>query len=240
MHEVAASHGARSSTALYGFVAWIAIHVSFSIFLLWAYTPDGVLVSLGVTYFPDKHWALALPCWTLVSLLAAVVLYATYNAMHHPDLESLSNIVDEYTRVPDERDLGGACFHLAVFLASVDGRSSVCLRGVSQCGPTMTSCRRASTCRLRLSVESSTCSSTKAEALPSAAAAAASRAWHMGPPVERSARRGRGRVLRSGGGRSILLLIRCPHDVILAWPICRVVFYLYVSLAAREEISIEI
>ena len=98
----------RDATALYGFVAWIAVHVCFTIFLLWAYTPDRLLVSLGVTYFPDKHWALALPCWTLVSLLTAVVLYATYNAMRRPGLESLSNIVDEYTRIPDERDLGGA------------------------------------------------------------------------------------------------------------------------------------
>ena len=98
----------RLSAALYGFVAWIAIHICFSIFLMWAYTPDRYLISLGVTYFPDKHWALALPCWSLVSLLSFTCLYATYNAMRRPDLESLSNIVDEYTRVPDERDLGGA------------------------------------------------------------------------------------------------------------------------------------
>ena len=87
------------STALYGFVAWIAIHVCYSIFLLWAYTPDGVLISYGWTYFPDKHWALALPCWTLVSMLTAVVLYAAYNIMHLPDLESVSNIFDEHTRL---------------------------------------------------------------------------------------------------------------------------------------------
>ena len=98
----------RLSAALYGFVAWVAIHICFSIFLMWAYTPDRYLISLGVTYFPDKHWALALPCWSLVSLLSFTCLYATYNAMRRPDLESLSNIVDEYTRVPDERDLGGA------------------------------------------------------------------------------------------------------------------------------------
>ena len=94
-----------NTTALYGFVAWIAVHICFTIFLLWAYTPDRVLVSLGVTYYPSKHWALALPCWTLVSLLTAVVLYAFYNVMRQPDLESLANVVDEYTRVPDERNL---------------------------------------------------------------------------------------------------------------------------------------
>ena len=98
----------RRTTALYGFIAWIAVHVCTTIFLLWSYTPDHVLVSLGITYFPDKHWALALPCWIIISLLKVGVLYATYNIMHWPDLESMSNIVDEYTRVPDERNLSGA------------------------------------------------------------------------------------------------------------------------------------
>lgn len=146
--------GRGRNTALYGFVAWIAVvraprpteraampvtsdffprfwpssivsvlplptthpcllgptrlqHICFTIFLLWAYTPERVLVSFGMSYYPAKHWAIALPCWTLVSLLAVVLLYGFYNVMRQPDLESLSNIVDEYTRVPDERDLSG-------------------------------------------------------------------------------------------------------------------------------------
>ena len=112
----------RDPTAIHGFVAWIAIHIAFTIFVLWAYTPEHILIGLGVTYFPAKHWALALPCWALVSLVAGVLLYATYNAMHRPDLESLSNIVDEYTRVPDERELSGALRHNFFILCARPGR----------------------------------------------------------------------------------------------------------------------
>lgn len=98
---------AKSALALYGFVAWIATHVCYVLFLLWAYLPDRVLNNLGVTYYPDKHWALALPCHALVSFVSALTFYLTYNMMHVPPLDSLSTIVDEYYKLPEERDLGG-------------------------------------------------------------------------------------------------------------------------------------
>ena len=39
------------------------------VYLVWAYTPEDVLVRLGVTYYPDKYWALAVPCWICVLVL---------------------------------------------------------------------------------------------------------------------------------------------------------------------------
>lgn len=94
--------------ALYGFVAWIATHISYVLFLLWAYIPEETLHHFGVTYYPSKHWALALPSFALVTFTAIPLFYWTYTMMELPPLESLSTIVDEYSKEPNEHDLSGA------------------------------------------------------------------------------------------------------------------------------------
>lgn len=96
-----------SGTHLFGFVAWIAIHIAYTLFLLWAHLPANVLRSLGVTYHPDHHWALALPCYAFVTAGSAVVFYASHNIMSLRDLSCTSTIVDEHTRIPEERELAG-------------------------------------------------------------------------------------------------------------------------------------
>ena len=92
-------------TALYGFVAWIATHVCYGLFILWAYIPESTLHELGITWYPNKYWAAALPCFVLVSLFATVVFYYTYSMMTLPPLEDLSNLIDEHSNFPTEADL---------------------------------------------------------------------------------------------------------------------------------------
>ncbi len=43
------------------------------LFLAWAFVPEAALHALGVTYYPDKWWALAAPAW-----LGAAVLYGYF------------------------------------------------------------------------------------------------------------------------------------------------------------------
>ena len=86
-------------TALYGFVAWIGTHICYAMFILWAYLPERALQELGVTYYPNKYWAVALPCHALVSVFAIFVFHWFYHAMRVPPLESFSNLVDEYTQL---------------------------------------------------------------------------------------------------------------------------------------------
>lgn len=45
------------------------------LFLLWAFTPDHVLEAHGVTYYPSKWWALAIPAWASVTVVFAFWLY---------------------------------------------------------------------------------------------------------------------------------------------------------------------
>ena len=64
-----ANVGAASSVEVYGFAGWIASAVAFVAFLLWAVLPESALHAMGVTYYPSKHWALAIPLWLVLLVL---------------------------------------------------------------------------------------------------------------------------------------------------------------------------
>ena len=76
--QQAAQNGVNSPE-VYGFVAWISSSVLFVLYWVWAFVPDPVLHSYGVTYFPAKYWALAAPCMLSV---AVVCLYWTYEGVN--------------------------------------------------------------------------------------------------------------------------------------------------------------
>ena len=54
-----------STRAVYAFVSWIASISVYVIFLIWTLTPEDILHSLGITYYPNKHYALNLPVYAL-------------------------------------------------------------------------------------------------------------------------------------------------------------------------------
>ncbi|KAL4854989.1 Phosphatidylinositol N-acetylglucosaminyltransferase subunit P [Chlorella vulgaris] len=63
---------------VYGFVGWISSSVAYVIYMLWAYVPASVLEAHGVTYYPSKHWAVAVPAWVCVTV---VFVYWLYNGL---------------------------------------------------------------------------------------------------------------------------------------------------------------
>jgi phosphatidylinositol glycan class P protein len=63
---------------VYGFAIWIASFIVYGLYLLWAYTPESWLQMLYITYYPDKYWAVAFPCYMLsvnVALFFSSILY---------------------------------------------------------------------------------------------------------------------------------------------------------------------
>lgn len=52
-----------SQVEVCGFVAWVTSGALYFMYLLWAFLPQHILRSVGVEYYPDKHWALAIPTW---------------------------------------------------------------------------------------------------------------------------------------------------------------------------------
>ncbi|DBA86033.1 TPA: hypothetical protein ACH3X1_005561 [Trebouxia sp. C0004] len=94
-----ATQGA-TSIEVYGFTAWITTGVAYGAFICWAYIPERCLQALGISYYPDKYWALAVPSWICVAVVAAYWAYESWNQALVPPLESLNNIQDVHSKSP--------------------------------------------------------------------------------------------------------------------------------------------
>ncbi|KAF0496463.1 PIG-P-domain-containing protein [Gigaspora margarita] len=83
----------------YGFVLYLLSFIAFAIYLLWAYLPKEVLESLGITYYPDRYWALALPVWSFVLVLFIFVAFISINFLNTAPLDSFNTITDDNANV---------------------------------------------------------------------------------------------------------------------------------------------
>ncbi|KAJ1701786.1 hypothetical protein LUZ63_001565 [Rhynchospora breviuscula] len=92
-------HGPKPSE-VYGFVGSITTVIATVIYFVWAYTPQPCLHSLGITYYPSKYWALAIPSFVIMSVFFMMVLYLGLNFLATPSSYSPNTIYDEYSREP--------------------------------------------------------------------------------------------------------------------------------------------
>eukprot|EP00455_Lapot_gusevi_P001452 TRINITY_DN10582_c0_g1_i6.p1 TRINITY_DN10582_c0_g1~~TRINITY_DN10582_c0_g1_i6.p1 ORF type:complete len:170 (-),score=9.69 TRINITY_DN10582_c0_g1_i6:197-706(-) len=83
---------------VYGFVLWMATFVGYMLYILWAFTPEPILHSLGIHYYPAKYWAIALPCYVCVCLLFLIMLYIAYNMFSTHPLDSPYTLADKFSR----------------------------------------------------------------------------------------------------------------------------------------------
>ena len=91
--------------------------VVFAVYLAWAYTPETTLHHLGVTYYPDKHWAAAVPIWVCTAVLYGAWMYDGVNRMSvkHTDavelFEDRNGVIPRGVHEPDPpaRGLAGCC-----------------------------------------------------------------------------------------------------------------------------------
>ncbi|CAD8111524.1 unnamed protein product [Paramecium sonneborni] len=86
------------SIEIYGFIGWIASYIVFFIYLAWVFLPESALHSLGIHYFPQKYWALAIPSFLVATILAVITGYAALNYCFCNNFNSYENIEDKYTR----------------------------------------------------------------------------------------------------------------------------------------------
>ncbi|MCJ1315784.1 hypothetical protein MMC15_001104 [Xylographa vitiligo] len=79
----------------YGFVLYVGSSVGFAMCALWAYLPSPFLHQLGIDYYPNRWWALALPAELVAAVVYIYVALAAYNtgALTLP-MGSVENIVD--------------------------------------------------------------------------------------------------------------------------------------------------
>ncbi|KAG3206114.1 hypothetical protein PC128_g948 [Phytophthora cactorum] len=92
---------------LFGFAGWLASALFYVLFLVWAYVPEATLEAYGFTYFPSKHWAVAVPAMIVVTYLFSLVIYKAVNLLSTPELGSYATILDTHTVPLPE---GTTCF----------------------------------------------------------------------------------------------------------------------------------
>lgn len=93
----AAAAGPKPSE-VYGFVGSITTVIATAVYLVWAYTPEPCLHSLGITYYPTKYWAVAVPAFVMVAVALSLLVYVGSNFLATPPPTSFTTIFDEYSR----------------------------------------------------------------------------------------------------------------------------------------------
>ena len=82
--------------AVYGFVGWLGTLVGFLLYLLWAYLPVEILHNLGVTYYPSRYWAVAIPAYVCVAVVFIFTTYSGFCLMINPPVDAFSTFTDKH------------------------------------------------------------------------------------------------------------------------------------------------
>jgi phosphatidylinositol glycan class P protein len=84
----------------YGFALYLGSSAVFLMYILWAYVPAPMLHQMGIYYYPNRWWALAIPCWLVALIIYIYVALASYNTGYLTlPLHSIENLVDECAQV---------------------------------------------------------------------------------------------------------------------------------------------
>lgn len=84
----------------YGFVAWCSTYILLVVYLLWAILPDEWIIHLGVTWYPNREWAILVPAWTVMAVLFTYFVYLMLALAGTPGLDEMHSITDDYAIYP--------------------------------------------------------------------------------------------------------------------------------------------
>lgn len=80
----------------YGFVLYLFSSLTFVVYLLWSYLPSPFLHALGIYYYPNRWWSLAVPAWIVVALVYIFVALGSFNVGYlTPAVGSVETVVDD-------------------------------------------------------------------------------------------------------------------------------------------------
>ena len=79
---------------------YLVSSLAFLIYILWSYLPSPFLHALGIYYYLNRWWSLAIPSWLVISIVYVYVALASYNTGYLTlRLESIETIVDEAANI---------------------------------------------------------------------------------------------------------------------------------------------
>lgn len=83
------------SRAVYGFVMYLSFEIFFIIYLIWAIVPDEYFELVGITFLPQRYWAIAVPIYFLIVLtIFAFIIYPALGWYMTPDVDDLRTFKD--------------------------------------------------------------------------------------------------------------------------------------------------
>lgn len=87
--------------AVYGFAFFTFFKILFIVYLFWAFVPDHMIEnSLGLTYLPDKYFALCVPMLVCCALTVfGFFIYPSWNLSMQHDIDAVHTIHDRYSLV---------------------------------------------------------------------------------------------------------------------------------------------
>ncbi|KAJ1327525.1 phosphatidylinositol N-acetylglucosaminyltransferase subunit P [Microdochium nivale] len=84
----------------YGFVLYLFSSLVFLVYLLWSYLPSPFLHALGIYYYPNRWWSLAIPSFLVMLLVYIYVALAAYNTeILTLPMSSIETVVDEASKI---------------------------------------------------------------------------------------------------------------------------------------------
>ncbi|KAK6635989.1 hypothetical protein RUM43_009641 [Polyplax serrata] len=85
------------SRGVYGFALYLICLCGLVVYTVWAAVPDCVLHSLGISYYPQKYWAIALPVYCMMALAVfAFFIYPSMNLLLTPALDDMKVVTDSH------------------------------------------------------------------------------------------------------------------------------------------------
>lgn len=96
--------------AVYGFALFLLFKTLFIVYVIWVYVPQHFLEeTLGLTYLPDKYFALFIPILLMVALwIFAFCIYPMMGIAKTAEIDSIETIRDAHTiRLCEYQDSAG-------------------------------------------------------------------------------------------------------------------------------------
>lgn len=86
------------SRAVYGYAWHLFFKTGFILYVLWAFLPEYILEDvLGLTYLPNKYFALCIPITVVSAVMYSFIIYPLINLAMQDDCNDPHTILDERT-----------------------------------------------------------------------------------------------------------------------------------------------